>query len=122
MEKWLILLKNKYLIEFVTLLCLIIVAIIGFYVSRKIILPLIHKFLKRTQVTWDDLLTDNKVFGRLMLLIPAMIIHYGLSLVPEFYDFFIQNHPYLCLFCHHCYFKQLSGCLCCHLQHPAHVL
>jgi miniconductance mechanosensitive channel len=87
MEEWPLLLKNEYFIEFIKLLCLILVAIIGFYGSRKIILPLIHKFLKRTQVTWDDLLTDHKVFGRLMLLIPAMIIHYGLPLVPEFYEF-----------------------------------
>ncbi len=87
MEEWLLLLKNEYLIEFIKFLCLILAAIIGFYVSRKIILPLIQKFFKRTQVTWDDLLTDHKVFSRLMLLIPAMIIHYGLPLVPEFYDF-----------------------------------
>ena len=87
MEGWLLLLKNEYLIEFIKLLCLILAAIIGFYVSRRIILPLIRKFLKRTQITWDDLLTDHKVFSRLMLLIPAMIIHYGLHLVPDFYDF-----------------------------------
>jgi len=87
MEGWLLLVKNEYFLELVKLLCLIFVAIIGFYVSRKIILPLIHKFLKRTQVTWDDLLTDHKVFGRLMLLIPPMIIHFGLPLVPDFYDF-----------------------------------
>jgi len=76
MEEWLLLLKNEYLIEFITLLCLIFVAIIGFYISRKIILPLI----------------------------------------------FIQNYPYLCLFCHYRDFKQLSGRLCRHLQHPADVL
>ncbi len=87
MEGWLLLLKNEYFIEFMTLLCLIGVAIIGFYVSRRLILPLIHRFFKRTQVTWDDLLTDHKVFGRLMLLVPAMVIHFGLPLVPDFYDF-----------------------------------
>jgi len=87
MEEWLLFTKNEYVLELVKLLSLIVFAIIGFYVSRKMILPLIHKFLKRTQVKWDDLLTDHKVFGRLMLLIPAMIIHYGLPLVPGFYDF-----------------------------------
>jgi len=87
MEGWLLLLKNQYFIEIITLLCLIGIATIGFYISRKFLLPIVQKFFKRTKITWDDLLTDNKVFGRLMLLIPAMIIHYGLPLVPDFYGF-----------------------------------
>jgi len=87
MEGWLLLLKNEYFIEVCKLLSLVIVAIIGFYVSKKIILPLIHRFFKHTKIVWDDLLTEHKVFGRLMLLIPAMIIHFGLPLVPDFYVF-----------------------------------
>lgn len=87
MEDWLLLLKNEYLLELIKLLSLLLVALIGFYASKKIILPFIHRFFKRTKVEWDDLLTDNKVFDRLMLLVPAMIIHYGLPLVPDFYDF-----------------------------------
>ena len=87
MEDWLLLIKNEYFLEFIKLLALVIVAIIGFYISKKIILPLIHRFFKHTKVAWDDLLTDNKVFGRLMLLVPAMIIHFGLPLVPSFYTF-----------------------------------
>lgn len=87
MEDWLLLLKNQYLLEFIKLLSLLLVALIGFYAGKKIILPFIHRFFKRTKVEWDDLLTENKVFGRLMLLVPAMIIHYGLPLVPDFYNF-----------------------------------
>jgi miniconductance mechanosensitive channel len=87
MEGWLLLVKNEYFIEFTILLCLIGISTIGFYVSRKFLLPIVHKFFKRTKITWDDLLTDNKVFGRLMLLVPALIIHFGLPLVPYFYDF-----------------------------------
>ncbi len=91
MEDWLLLLKNEYLLELIKLLSLLLVALIGFYASKKIILPFIHRFFKRTKVEWDDLLTDNKVFDRLMLLVPAMIIHYGLPLVPDFYDFFSKT-------------------------------
>lgn len=87
MEGWLLLIKTDFFTQIIKLLCLILVAVIGFYASRKIILPLFHRFFKHTKVAWDDLLTDHKVFDRLMLLIPAMIIHYGLTLVPDFYDF-----------------------------------
>ena len=96
MEKWLFLIKNELVIEFSKLSALLCVAIIGFYVSKKIILPLIHKFFKRTKTIWDDLLTQHKVLGRIMLLIPAMIIQYGLPLVPEFYNFLSKTiHLYV---------------------------
>lgn len=87
MEKWLLLINNELVIEFFKLFALLFAAMIGFYLGKKIILPLIHKFFKRTKTIWDDLLTQHKVFGRIMLLIPAMIIHYGLPMVPDFYDF-----------------------------------
>lgn len=87
MERWLLLVKNEYFVEFAILLGLIGIATIGFYVGRKILLPIVHRFFKRTKITWDDFLTDHKFFGRLMLLIPAMIFHFGLPLLPHFYDF-----------------------------------
>ncbi len=96
MEKWLLLLKNEIAIELLKLFILLFVAIIGFYISKKIILPQIHKFFKRTKTIWDDLLTQHKVLGRIMLLIPAMIIQYGLPLVPDFYNFLSKTiHLYV---------------------------
>ena len=35
MEEWLLLIKNKLIIEFLKLVALLFVAIIGFYVSKK---------------------------------------------------------------------------------------
>ncbi len=87
MERWLLLVKNEYFVEFSILSGLAVIAIIGFYVGRKILLPIIQRFFKRTKITWDDHLTDHRFFSRLMLLIPAMIFHYGLPFIPHFYDF-----------------------------------
>jgi miniconductance mechanosensitive channel len=98
MKDWLSLLENELFLEFCKLGILLGVAIISFYLGKKIILPFIHKFFSRTKTTWDDILTENRVFGRLMLLLPALILNYGLHLIPDFMPFLskaIQLYTYL---------------------------
>ena len=98
MDQWLSFFKNEYFVDIVKLAALLVIALIGFFAAKKFILPLIHRFFKRTKTLWDDQLTENKIFDRLMLLIPPVILHYGLVLVPRFYDFLsktIQIYIYL---------------------------
>lgn len=96
MEGWLLLAKNEYIVEFAIVSGMAGVAVIGFYIGRKILLPIVHRFFKRTKITWDDFLTDHKFFGRLMLLIPAMIFHYGLPFVPHLHRFLSKTiHIYV---------------------------
>jgi miniconductance mechanosensitive channel len=87
MKKWLVVLENEYVLEVLILCGLLVIALIGYYLSKKFILPLIHRFFSRTKIKWDDLLTDHKVLSRLMLLIPAVILHYGLPLTPHLFKF-----------------------------------
>ena len=62
---------------------LILGAVIAYFITRRILLILVHKLVKRTSVLWDDALVDQKVFGRLAHIVPALVIQKGISLVPD---------------------------------------
>ncbi|MFW2437847.1 MAG: mechanosensitive ion channel family protein [Arenicellales bacterium] len=62
---------------------LILVAVIAYYVTRRILLMLVHKLVKRTSALWDDALVDQKVFSRLAHVVPALVIQKGILLVPD---------------------------------------
>ncbi len=62
---------------------LILGAVIAYYITRRILLILIHKAVKRTSVLWDDALVNQKVFSRLAHMVPALVIQKGILLVPD---------------------------------------
>ena len=62
---------------------LILGAVIAYFITRRILLILVHKLVKRTSVLWDDALVDQKVFGRLAHIVPALVIQKGILLVPD---------------------------------------
>ncbi len=62
---------------------LILGAVIAYFITRRILLILVHKLVKRTSALWDDALVDQKVFGRLAHIVPALVIQKGILLVPD---------------------------------------
>ncbi len=62
---------------------LILGAVIAYYITRRILLILVHKLVKRTSVLWDDALVDQKVFSQLAHVVPALVIQKGILLVPD---------------------------------------
>ena len=50
-----------------------------YFVLNRVILSLLRKLAHRTQATWDNILFEKKVFKRLSHLVPAIIIHYGVT-------------------------------------------
>jgi miniconductance mechanosensitive channel len=62
---------------------LILGAVIAYFITRRILLILIHKAVKRTSALWDDALVDQNVFGRLAHVVPALVIQKGILLVPD---------------------------------------
>ncbi len=51
-------------------------------ITRRILLYWIVKLAKLSTITWDDVLIENKVFHRLMPIVPALLIHWGVVFVP----------------------------------------
>ncbi|MBN1415749.1 MAG: mechanosensitive ion channel [Bacteroidales bacterium] len=91
--------KHAVLAASVTAFILVlIISWIAFLVLNRVIIYYLKKLTYHTQTTWDNILFEKKVFKRLSHLVPAIIIHYGVTLVME--DFpvavkVIQSATYL---------------------------
>ena len=69
-------------IAFVTLLVL---GVLLYFLARFIISKTVHVLIKKTPSKYDDLLIKNKVFVRICLLIPAILIKYYIKdAMPDF--------------------------------------
>ncbi|WP_366183953.1 mechanosensitive ion channel family protein [Flavobacterium ovatum] len=53
---------------------LILVCFIAWLLTKKIIVGSIHKLFLKTKITWDDILVEKRIFDKLALIIPALII------------------------------------------------
>jgi len=59
----------------IIVLALLVLSLLVFYISRKIIVKILHEIAKRTETTWDDIMVERRVFHRLAYIAPAIIIH-----------------------------------------------
>jgi len=63
-------------------LILIVVAVFADLATKKLLLVGMRMLVKRTRTRWDDALVEHNVFGRLSQIVPALIFHGGIALVP----------------------------------------
>jgi len=72
------------------ILLLFLLAYITFWLTRRLLLTIIHQFAERTHTDIDDLLVKHGVFSALAYLVPLSVIYYGSQLVPEISGFLIK--------------------------------
>ena len=65
------------------LVVLLLLALVADLLTKHLLLAIITRVASRTQTEWDDALIRNKVFHRLAWVMPALVIMYGLHLVPN---------------------------------------
>ena len=71
--------------EGITLVSLLLVGLLLYFLARFIISKTVHVLIKKTPSKYDDLLIKNKVFVRICLLIPAILIKYYINdAMPDF--------------------------------------
>jgi miniconductance mechanosensitive channel len=63
----------------------VLAGLVAFYISRRIVSGGVHLVFKRSRFTWDDHLSDNNLFMRLTLIVPALIIHMFIPVVFDGY-------------------------------------
>ncbi len=63
-----------YLRLLLLFLALTVLAGISFFITKRLIVNTIYKFFKRSTITWDDLLADQKVFNNLAHIVPAIVV------------------------------------------------
>jgi miniconductance mechanosensitive channel len=71
-----------------------VIAFLADLLTKRIILTIITRIVKKTETTWDDIVLEKKVFNRLSHFAPALTIYYFMSYLfvdyPKLVSFF-QN-------------------------------
>jgi miniconductance mechanosensitive channel len=62
---------------------IVIISAISYYLAKHQVLVLVHKLVVNSRNTWDDLLIEHRVFSRIALLVPFLLI---LFLTPVFLE------------------------------------
>jgi miniconductance mechanosensitive channel len=57
-------------------------AVIIDLIVKQVLIRAVRAFAKRSSSTWDDALVRHNVFGRLVQVVPALIVFVGVPLVP----------------------------------------
>ncbi len=72
------------------LLVLLAAAVIVNLILKHVMVRAVRAFAKRSRATWDDALVSHNVFGRLVQVVPALIIFTGAPFVPDLPDGGVQ--------------------------------
>ncbi len=59
-------------------------------IAKWVLLKAVHRIVKGTAVTWDDVLLKYRTFQRLAHLAPVLAIHYGIQLIPGLPEAFVN--------------------------------
>ncbi len=60
---------------------ILLLAYLSDVITRRIIVSVIGRIIKKTSTSWDDIFYEKKVFERLSHLAPALILHYSISYI-----------------------------------------
>lgn len=64
-------------------LLLLIGAAVVNLIAKRLLAGAAHTFARRTSFTWDDVLVEHNVFGRLAQIVPALIVFVGVPFIPD---------------------------------------
>ena len=72
------------------LLALFVGAVIVDLIAKRILIGIVRAFAQRSSVTWDDTLVEHNVFGRLVQVLPALVMFAGVPFIPGLQDSLVQ--------------------------------
>lgn len=72
------------------LLALLVAAVIIDLIVKHILIRAVRALAKRSSTGWDDALVAHNVFGRLVQVVPALIVFVGVPFVPDFPEAGVQ--------------------------------
>lgn len=75
---------SKVLTVIAILIAIAVVSVVADFVTKKIILVVISKVVKKTKSTWDDILLEKKIFQRLSKIAPILIVYYTIGMAFPF--------------------------------------
>jgi miniconductance mechanosensitive channel len=78
--------EQPYGAQIVWLAALVVGAVAVYFVARRVLVVAIRRLAARSTVTWDDALVEHNVFLRLAHLAPALLVFYGVQVVPDLHQ------------------------------------
>lgn len=72
------------------IVALLLAAVVVDLVVRGTLVRGVQTIAKRSSATWDDVLIEHRVFGRLAKIVPGIIVYIGVPFVPELPDAVVQ--------------------------------
>ncbi|MDR2010758.1 MAG: mechanosensitive ion channel family protein [Bacteroidales bacterium] len=60
----------------IILIGIVLISILANFVTKKIVLEIIRKIVKKTKSNWDDIILSRKVFDKISHIVPVLIIYY----------------------------------------------
>lgn len=76
---------------FILALATLFISILLYYVSKKYLLKVIHKFIYKTKNSWDDIFLKIGFFEQLIYIIPPLIILFSLKFYPQNISSVVSN-------------------------------
>jgi miniconductance mechanosensitive channel len=77
---------HPYLLPIIGSSMLFCIALLAYFFTKIVLVNLAHRVAVNSDVTWDDALVKEKVFHRLSLFVPALVIEKSIPLVPGWSD------------------------------------
>lgn len=65
----------QVLVDYSLFVLLIIFSMLTYFITRKVLLSVIHQLTKKSKTKWDDILAEQKFFRKLAYLVPAYIVY-----------------------------------------------
>ncbi|MHC4235765.1 MAG: hypothetical protein ACYSUQ_11665, partial [Planctomycetota bacterium] len=82
--------EHQLVAQLLASLFLLILAYLADKIAKWVLLKAVHRIVKGTAVTWDDVLLKYRTFQRLAHLAPVLAIHYGIRLIPGLPEAFVN--------------------------------
>ncbi len=71
-------------------IALLFAALVAHFLFKAIVVRGVHALAKKSMVTWDDVLIEHNVIGRLAQIVPGTVIYSGISFVPGLPESLVQ--------------------------------
>lgn len=74
------------------LIALSLISIIGFYITKKVVINYFYKLVRKSPLKWDDLLADKEVLNNFAHIVPAVFVR---LLAPSIFNDFESVLPFI---------------------------
>ncbi len=71
-----------YLSILLLAVAVLLIAFLANFIAKRILLSVVHMFVRKSQTKWDDVFAERKVFDRLSHIAPALVIYYMADIFP----------------------------------------